>query len=77
MVIIFQKICAITQVGKTLNYLSSLLAALIDLLLHTKPRVLLKLEPTATQHLDFFSDNDAEFTRLNDGAFFGLGLDRT
>jgi len=27
--------------------------------------------------LDFFSDNDAEFTHLNDRAFFGLGLDRT
>jgi hypothetical protein len=77
MFIIFQKICAITEVGKTLNYLSSLLAALIDLLLHTKPRFLTKLEPTATQHLNFFSDNDAEFTRLNDRACFGLGLDRT
>ena len=69
MFISFNKICAITHGRQVPQLLERFLAALIDLLLQTKPSTLPKVEsiPTQVHHLDFFSDKAAEFIDFNQG----------
>lgn len=76
MFISFNKICAITHGRQVPQLLERFLAALIDLLLQTKPSTLPTVELIAVQiqHLDFFSDKAAEFIDLNQGTGSRLGL---